>query len=281
MTPEELREVEAWLAQHTAAREQLDQQTAAAVLAAYAGVNFYSQQAIDEAVEQAADTSDIATVLAAGMMAQYLASVTSIMSGEDLPAPSVLLPPLRNGADMRRVFQRPIKMFRRKVSEGMPPAEAYAQAMRYAAGLTEGNNTAAMREAARQALTEMAGTAGITGYRRILRPELSKTGSCGLCIAASDQVYRTSELMPIHPPSCNCDVLPIVGAKNGAGDPGNSFNNLDLGTLYADAGSTSTRDLAKVRYAVNEHGEFGPVLTVKGQKFTGPEEVAAREAAAA
>ncbi len=55
----------------------------------------------------------------------------------------------------------------------------------------------------------------------------------------------------------------------GAGDPGNSFNNLDLADLYALAGGSSdSYDLKKVRVSVNEHGEYGPVLGYTGQKFT-------------
>ena len=267
MTPEQLREVEFWLAQHTAGRADLDLRTIAAILAVYAGVNFYDDVAVQAAAEQAADVSNTATILVAGLMAQYLATVTSTMTGEDLPVPAVLLAPLRYGADMDRVFQRPIKMFRRKVSEGMSPEKAFELAMKYAATLTEANNTLAMRDATVKALEDLGPQAGITGYRRVLRPELSKTGSCGLCIVASDQVYKRKQLMPLHE-NCNCDVLPIVGAKNGPGDPGNSFNNLDLKAIYAQSDSTSGEDLKKVRIQVNIHGEYGPSLGRHGQKFT-------------
>lgn len=274
MTPEQTREVEVWLAQHAQAREGLDERTMLAILALYAGVNLYDRLAVEEAAEAAADTSNTAAILAAGLMAQYLATVTSTMTGEDLPTPAVLLGPLRNGADMRRVFQRPAKLFRRQVAKGVAPAEAFKQAMDLAAKITETNNTLAMREAARVALTELGPQAGVTGYRRILRPELARTGSCGLCVVASDRIYKRAQLMPIHA-NCNCDVLPIIGKAYGPGDPGNSFNNLDLEDLYAMAGdSNSGRDLKKVRVTVNEHGELGPLLGVAGQKFTGPDELA-------
>lgn len=274
MTPEQLREIEFWLDQHTAARDGLDQRTVAAILAMYVGVNFYDRLAVEEVAEAAAETSDTAAILAAGLMAQYLATVTSTTVGEDLPTPAVLLPPLRNGADMRLIYQRPIKLFRRQVAKGVQPAEAYRQAMHAAATLTETNNTLAMRQASQIALSQLATEANITGFRRILRPELAKTGiSCGLCIAASDQVYNKARLLPMHG-GCNCDVLPIVGAAGGTGDPGNSLNNLDLGDLYAAAGSTDGWDLKRTRFEVNEHGELGPVLTVEGHKFTGPDDLA-------
>lgn len=276
MTPEQQAAIEFWVAQHASAREGLDDRTVAAILALYAGVNFYDRLAVDEVAEAAADASNTAALLAAGLMAQYLATVTSTMSGEDLPSPSVLLPPLRNGADMRRVFQRPMKLFRRQVAKGVPAAEAFKQAMTLAASITETNNTLAMREASRLTLSALGEQAGVTGYRRVLRPELAKTGlSCGLCIVASDRVYKKAQLMPMHG-GCNCDVLPIIGAAGGAGDPGNSLNQLDLADVYAAAGDSSDSwDLKRARFGVAEHGELGPLLVVAGHKFTGPDDIAA------
>jgi hypothetical protein len=125
--------------------------------------------------------------------------------------------------------------------------------------------TLAQRAAYTAALERLQGDAGITGYRRILHPELSRTGSCGLCIVASDQVYKTSELMPLHN-LCKCTVLPIIGAL----DPGSSLNNLTLADLYAAAGdSTHAHDLKRVKVTVRQHGEYGPVLVIAGQQFTG------------
>jgi hypothetical protein len=97
----------------------------------------------------------------------------------------------------------------------------------------------------------------VTGWRRVIHPELTKGGTCGLCIAASDRIYHVSDLRPIHD-HCACTTLPIVGSM----DPGNSLNNLDLETLYQHAGgSTSGRALKNTRYSIDEHGELGPVLT--------------------
>lgn len=39
---------------------------------------------------------------------------------------------------------------------------------------------------------------GATGWRRILHPELSKSGPCGLCVVAADRVYKSEDLLPIH-----------------------------------------------------------------------------------
>lgn len=275
MTPQQLRDLQAWVEQYAAGVDELDERAAAAIVAAYAGVNFYSRAAVDEAAEQAADMSNTAALMMAGLAAQYVATTTSLITDQELPTPAVLLPPLRRGADMRRVFARPAKTFRRLVAQGKTPDEALAQAMRLAGMLAETNNRLAGREAASQSMNRLADAARITGFRRIVHPELSRTGACGLCIVASDQVYARNKLLPMHE-RCKCTVLPVIGEAGGASDPGNSLNGMSLGDFYALAAArpnaqrrsgTAREDLSKVRVQVREHGEYGPTLTNAGQRF--------------
>jgi hypothetical protein len=96
----------------------------------------------------------------------------------------------------------------------------------------------------------------IRGYRRVIHPELSKGGTCGLCVAASDRIYHVSELRAVHG-RCECTTLPIVGEQ----DPGHALNDLDLRRLYKHAGGTDAAGLKRTRYKILEHGELGPVLT--------------------
>lgn len=280
LTRQQLAEVANLLDLYAARAEQISQETAAAVVAAYLSKNFYSPAVVAEIAEQAADLSNTANLVAAGLTTQYLTLLVSQLTGSAVGVPNIPLPPIRNGVDLRKVYQRPVKLFRRKVSEGMPPAEAFEQAMRLAQGLTTGNITLAKRDMSREVMMRLQREIGITGWRRVVRPELSETGTCGLCIAASDQVYKSSQLMPLHD-NCKCEPMPIVGAL----DPGNSLNQLSFKDLYGkaagDTGRTGTasRDLKRTRWTVNTHGEWGPVLTVKGQKFRGPDELAAITAA--
>lgn len=96
----------------------------------------------------------------------------------------------------------------------------------------------------------------VIGYRRILRPELSRYGtSCGLCVAASTRVYKKKDLLAMHN-LCNCEVIEVVGSK----DYGQQINDDDLLTLYSEAGSTDRADLKAQKYEVFEHPELGPVL---------------------
>ena len=277
--PSKVRDLLRWVDQFAGHSEALKQQLSQAVIAMYAGVNFYSTTEVSAAAQQAAAASQTQTLQQAGLAAQYVAFVTSLIAGENLPAPTLVLPALRNGADMTDVFSRPAKLFRRLRSQGVDPAEAFRQAMVLAATISDMNMTLAQREAYQATFARLGDRVGITGYRRIVHPELAKTGSCGLCIVASDQVYHSAFLLPIHG-NCNCTVLPIIGEI----DPGNSLNNLTLGDFYGAAGpfagpgeteSTHGHDLKRVKVLVQEHGEYGPVLTIAGQHFTGPDDLAA------
>lgn len=264
-----VRDLLRWVEQFSNQSETIKQNLVRAILAMYAGVDFYSDAAVTAAAQQAATTSNTAALQQAGLASAYVAFVTSLMSGENLPAPALALPALRNGADMTDVFSRPAKLFRRLRSQGTDPENAFKQAMTLASTISEMNMTLAQREAYQATFANLEQRVGITGYRRIVHPELAKTGSCGLCIVATDQVYHTAFLLPIHG-NCNCTVLPVIGEV----DPGNSLNNLSLGDFYAAAGDTTHgHDLKKVRVVVNEHGEYGPVLGVEGQHFTSPEDL--------
>lgn len=99
------------------------------------------------------------------------------------------------------------------------------------------------------------------GYRRVIHSEFSYGGTCGLCITASNQIYHYAELLPIHS-NCHCTISPITKGN----DPGAALNNLDLSTLYEDAGGTSAAHLKRTRYKTNKHGELGAVL-VPGKPY--------------
>lgn len=118
----------------------------------------------------------------------------------------------------------------------------------------------------------------VQGYRRVLRPELSRTGPCGLCVAASDRIYPNGELMPIHA-GCCCEILPIIGDY----DPGFSLNTDDIRRLYRTAspgrvvGAPTRAELSNVRVVVEEHGEYGPILRDSKETRKNIETVRAQE----
>lgn len=113
----------------------------------------------------------------------------------------------------------------------------------------------ASRDAHHQAMKST--SSKVLGYRRVLHPELARYGkSCGLCVAASQRVYKKTELMPMHN-LCNCEQVEVIGTL----DAGEQINDDDLAVIYEEAGLTSDgRALKSQSYVVFDHPELGPVL---------------------
>lgn len=282
-TPERTRdEVEAWLTQYAAVSEVTRGRAAAVAEQAWAGFDqWYNVAAVAVLARELAGISTAAQQTAVGAGAQYVDTVVGLLTGrvQRLPAPQ--LQPIREGADPVLVHMRPAKAYRDAVATGASVEEALRVATERAGGLmlTDVSLTERATERGRYQ------AAAVKLYRRVIRPELSKSGSCGLCIVASDQIYSVEDLLPIHPPTCKCRTLPIVAGN----DPGREINVADLKALYAAAGdSTNARDLKRVRGRLNadgtvevtgkpvkvrRHGEHGPVLTRAGDKFRGPKDV--------
>lgn len=180
------------------------------------------------------------------------------------------LPPLvnaypRSNVGASDVYMRPVDQFIWRRRNGGTIEESQAAFEERLIEIAESDLAAADRDEAQRLYNAVQ---EVTAYRRIIHPELSKSGTCGLCIVASAQVYSTDELMPLHGGSCNCDTLPITIGN----DPGFRLNDDDLKTIYAAAGSTAADDLVNTRVTINEHGELGPVLVKKGDHFKTAEE---------
>lgn len=199
----------------------------------------------------------------------YLRQVLAQL-GVTVPAGTLVALPesLRTGVSLDEVLLRPAATVRYLQSTDAPRDAALAEGLTRLGAIAATNLQLALTQATVNVLSQ---TPGTRGYRRILRPYLSRGGSCGLCIAAADRVYGRGDLMPIHA-KCKCAVMPITRA----GDPGLRLNEQDLGQLYRAAGdSTEGARLKGTRYRVERHGELGPVLVPAGQRFRGVEDVAA------
>ena len=118
--------------------------------------------------------------------------------GEDLPDRTVVDLPedLRLGAAAADVYQRPIRQIRYWQSVDMPLEEAVDRATDRLERQALADLQLA-RTTASQQLFFVTNPERITGWRRIIHPELGNV--CGLCIAASDRVYRRIERMDLHP----------------------------------------------------------------------------------
>ncbi|MGZ6852476.1 MAG: hypothetical protein ACXVGC_00175 [Mycobacteriaceae bacterium] len=191
----------------------------------------------------------------------YLANVSTLLAGKTVrPVGAAPMTDLRVGVDPADVYERLARQYRYERSTGMGEADALTHVLTRADVM----NQADVALAARRQDAEFFAQHKVTGYRRVIHPELAKTGTCGLCIAASDQIYHRDRLLPLHD-RCNCGVMPIIGGF----DAGSALNNLDLSTLYTDAAGgsnksgTNAADLKRTRYQVDHHGELGPTLVPK------------------
>lgn len=171
---------------------------------------------------------------------------------------------LRKGVGTSLVYSRPFVDMRTALSQGKTVKESIEAGARRAAYLASTEVQLARRQAGLQARNS---NDRIVGYIRTL------TGmeNCALCYVASTQRYRRGELMPIHP-GCDCGEMPIFGTQ----DPGQVINEVRLEAIHENVEQrfgVSDRSARAIDYRaikITEHGEMGPMLTVRGDKFTDP-----------
>ncbi|MDY0829126.1 hypothetical protein SK224_08305 [Microbacterium sp. BG28] len=216
---------------------------------------------------------DVALAQVRALSRSYM--VSRLLQSNALPArlPEVVESYERGGALQLNVYQRPARerafVLRRELEVGTAEPDAIAKAQaafeERLSRIVEADVQATARDETNKVL---AASPKVIGYRRIIHPERSKTGTCGLCLVAADRLYSVKELMDIHD-GCHCTVMEVTASA----DPGLSLNREDLDAIYAAAGSNRGDDLKNVRITSYEHGELGPVLIRKGSKFRSLEDV--------
>jgi len=172
---------------------------------------------------------------------------------------------LRNGANIKEVYSRPFVQMRMALAKGSEVSEAINVGSQTATSLAR---TEVQLSKRRASLFARKANDNIVGYLRTL------TGSenCALCYVASTQRYRKGDLMPIHP-GCDCGEMPIYGDS----DPGQVIDQqlLDkshqaVEDRFGFSSSTGRGEIDYRKIVVRDHGELGPMLTVRGHKFVGP-----------
>lgn len=133
----------------------------------------------------------------------------------------------------RDVYRRPILRARYSISKGMTAEQARQAGLDRARTLIETDVRLAQRKVSSEVFSRVP---GITGYRRTLT-----NASCPRCRVASEKVYRTGDLMPIHS-KCDCGVVPILGNI----DPGSEHN--------------ASVTVPEERAPVESNDELGPVF---------------------
>ncbi|MCW2901902.1 MAG: hypothetical protein JWO67_4167, partial [Streptosporangiaceae bacterium] len=186
---------------------------------------------------------------------------------------------VRNGANPVDVYGRPFNLVWRELAD--LPREPGSIDKAIQDGLDRAVQTAVTDVQLTKTHTSqqvIQRTRGIAGYRRVLEGAYS----CGLCIVDSTQRYHKKDLLPIHP-GCDCSAAEIYADE----DPAAAVNEYLLGDIHAaiaerfGASSPSAREIPgalngkgqPLMYRdviiVHQHGELGPILGVRGQDFTG------------
>lgn len=258
------------------------------VTALWRSLGFYDNAAKARFIAQVVPAVVGAQQHMASLTAAHLAQMTATARG--VPFTPVGLNPtkvsgaaVRKGVDPVEVYGRPFHLVWRQLADLPREPGSIDQAIN--AGETRAVQTAltdlqlAKTHAARQS---MADDSHIVGYRRVLEGAYS----CGLCIVSSTLRYHKATLLPIHG-GCDCDVAPIYGDH----DPGKVLNEQLLGDVHAAIADRFGKSSAAARIVpgakdgrgkplqykdvlvTHEHGELGPVLGVKGQPFTGPNDL--------
>lgn len=282
-----------------AARESTAVWAKKAIQGLWATVNPYNDAAVQAFARQAANLmasaqTAVSRVAAAGQSQQLAAmgiTVTGMPSAPlDVRAPAAVVKAGQlvlhqhavsvnyagPGADVdvskadmttASVFQRPAETYRyTKSIDGADPA---GQASDRIDILIDDNLMLSQRLAQQQVLVQAVDLdtgktksgAKVTGYRRVIHPEQSRGGTCGMCIAASDRIYHVAQLMPIHA-NCKCTIAAVTEDY----DPADDLNAVDLRQLYKHGGGNTVAHLKRTRYQVDDHGELGPVL-VPSKKY--------------
>lgn len=208
-----------------------------------------------------------------------VAEFGTVRAGRAIDASTVAL----RGVPAVDVYHRPFASAYTALSEGKPMTAAVAAGRERLSDLVRSGSQLAKTHAARDALEH----SRFVGFQRVL------TGreNCALCVIASTQRYRNGDLLPIHP-GCDCDCKPLHGefdaqvinpdllestydtiaARLDHVEVGRDGRDLGLGK--SDAKGRPLSDFTDLIVS-REHGELGPVLTWRSDKFTSADDIAA------
>lgn len=178
---------------------------------------------------------------------------------------------VRAGTDPATVYERPFVQLWSALSNGTPFADAMNAAGARASGAAQTDISLTMRASAAEFNDTLPAEERPWRWVRVPSGE-----SCGLCVTASTQLYKSPDLLPIHD-RCDCGVEPVSRDSEKAAKDRNRalLRNLKSQDSY----STDAAHLKRLRVdeqgnfvlpepAVQVHGELGPVLVDASHEFT-------------
>jgi len=268
--PVDAGQVEQLVDAHSAGREQL---AAAATVATVAQVRaftgWYSTADITALCEAIVARVEASQRLVASLTDAFIARLVAMLTGRTVsPVGAVHVTSLRAGITHAGVYGRLADQYRWEVADGVAPAQVLEDVVVRAETLVSTDVALAVQQQSQATMTARK----VTHWRRVIHPELARSGqTCGLCVAASDRVYSSSQLMPLHS-GCHCVPCPVIDGR----DPGSVLNDGDLTRLYDAVGDKTDRaSLQKTRFTIAPNGELGPVLVYRGQAYRDAAQAAA------
>lgn len=222
-----------------------------------------------------AGQQEIANLTDAYIRRLAVAEFGSIGNGLPVAASTMAL----RGISAVTAFHRPFSSMYAALGDGKSFPDALDAGRSRLVDLVSSGSQLAKTHAARGAMRR----SGFTKFQRVL------TGreNCAMCVIASTQRYHRGDLLPIHP-GCDCGVKPLVVDD---GDDYQIINEPLLESTHAQIASKlgdsdrGARLLGVGKFAqsqlsdytdlilAREHGELGPVLTWRTDKFTGSKEI--------
>ncbi|MFD9442167.1 hypothetical protein [Streptomyces sp. NPDC060001] len=172
------------------------------------------------------------------------------------------------GVDPHDVYERPFKEVRAALSDGVALDAAVERGAHRLDTIAKTDLQLARTHTVREVAADM------PRFEYTVR-ELQGEYDCALCMIASTQRYHKKNLAPIHP-GCDCLVKTVTADY----DPGQVIDSERLEQIHdlvedalgkADRGGRAV-DYRKIIIS-REHGEIGPVLGFRGQRFTGPDDI--------
>lgn len=263
---------QAVLAGYQASSAALRERALAYVQATWAALGTdYSDANLARWAAATATFADGIQARAASLTDAYLAALeTAVLDVRTEPigiAPAKVTTEALRGVKAAEVWERPAHTVWTELGKGLPPDVAGARGLERATDLTETGLELAHTHTARDVLQHRSRA---RGYQRV--PQGGR--SCALCLLAATQHYSKKDLMPIHP-GCHCKTRPFYGPPP---DPAIAKAQTQavydaVGEFTGEPGKGLTAAQYRQYVVVNDHGEIGPVLGVRGQSFTGPDDL--------
>lgn len=232
------------------------------------GLGSWRDDDVDRWVADVVPRVGAAQQTVAGLTAAFIARSMGVAPAEPIDVAGL------RGVPPEEVYRRPATTLYSGLAAGRSMGDALQASANRAVDIAVTDVQLANTHQARASMT----SAGMQFYQRVLvGPE-----DCALCMIASTQAYRTGDLLPIHP-GCNCDVEPLAPdtpryeALDGSDRVINperlekTHNMVQSLTGGSDRGGRDPD--YRLLIAVRDHGELGPTLTFRHQRFTGPDDL--------